>query len=36
MKYRLTMNGMTHLLCAQELYKQHVKGQWQALNNVPY
>jgi hypothetical protein len=36
MKYRLTTNGMTHLLCAQELYKQHVKGRWQALNNVPY
>jgi len=36
MKYRLTTNGMTHLLCAQELYKQHVKGHWQALNNAPY
>jgi len=36
MKYRLTTNGMTHLLCAQALYKQHVKGQWQTLNNAPY
>jgi hypothetical protein len=26
MKYRLTTNGMTRLLCAQELYKQHVKS----------
>ena len=36
MKYRLTINGETHLLCAQALYKRHVKGHWQALNNVPY
>jgi len=36
MKYRVDVNGMTHLLCAKELYKQHVKGQWQTLNNVPY
>jgi len=36
MKYQLNVNGMAHLLCAKELYKQHVKGQWQTLNNVPY
>ncbi|WP_169727656.1 IS4 family transposase [Psychromonas arctica] len=36
MKYRLIINGMTHLLCAQALYKQHVKGHWQTLNHVPY
>ncbi len=36
MKYRLTVNGETHLLCAQALYKQHVKGCWQTLNNAPY
>jgi hypothetical protein len=36
MKYRLTINGITHLLCAQALYKHHVKGHWQTLNNVPY
>jgi len=36
MKYRLTTNGITQLLCAQDLYKQHVKGHWKALNNVPY
>jgi len=36
MKYRLTINGETHLLCAQALYKDHVKGHWEALNNVPY
>ncbi|WP_435275485.1 transposase [Psychrobium sp. nBUS_13] len=29
MKYRLTVNGETHLLCAQALYKQYVKGRWQ-------
>jgi hypothetical protein len=28
--------GVNHLLCAKELYKQHVKGDWQTLNNVPY
>ena len=36
MKYRLTTSGITHLLCATELYKQHVKGHWQAINNAPY
>ncbi len=29
------MNGKIHLLCARELYKQHVKGKWQSLHNVP-
>ena len=36
MKYRVTVDGFSHLLCAKELYKQHVKGQWQTLNNMPY
>ena len=36
MKYRLITNGNAHLLCAQELYKQHVKGRWQTLNHAPY
>lgn len=36
MKYRLSVDGVSHLLCAKELYKLHVKGHWQALNNVPY
>lgn len=36
MKYRLITNGSTHFLCAQELYKQHVKGHWQTLNHAPY
>ena len=36
MKYRIVVNGVNHLLCAKELYKQHVKGHWQTLNNVPY
>ena len=36
MKYRLITNGSTHFLCAQELYKQHVKGYWQTLNDTPY
>ena len=36
MKYRLVMNESTHLLSAQELYKQHIKGHWQTLNSVPY
>lgn len=36
MKYRLNINGENHLLCARELYKQHVKGKWQSLHNVPY
>ena len=36
MKYQVNVDGITHLLCAKELYKQHVKGQWQTLNNVPY
>ena len=36
MKYRLNVGGISHLLCAKALYKQHVKGQWQTLNNVPY
>ena len=36
MKYRLSVDGVSHLLCANELYKQHVKGCWQTMNNVPY
>jgi SRSO17 transposase len=36
MKYRLITNGNSHLLCAQELYKQHVKGRWQTLDHMPY
>ncbi|MBA6232496.1 transposase [Colwellia sp. MB3u-64] len=36
MKYRIVEKGVNHLLCAKELYKQHVKGHWQTLNNVPY
>lgn len=35
-KYRLTIDGVGHFLCAKDLYKQHVKGHWQTLNNVPY
>ena len=36
MKYRLSVGGVSHLLCAKALYQQHVKGQWQTLNHVPY
>ena len=36
MKYRLSVGGVSHLLCAKELYKQHVKGRWQTLNHTPY
>lgn len=36
MKYRLSVGGVSHLLCAKALYKQHVKGHWQTLNHVPY
>jgi hypothetical protein len=36
MKYRLTVDGINHLLCAKELYKQHIKGRWQKLNHAPY
>jgi SRSO17 transposase len=36
MKYRLTINGTTQLLCAKALYKHHVKGHWQTLNHLPY
>ena len=36
MKYRLSVDGVSHLLCATELFKQHVKGQWQTLHNLPY
>jgi len=36
MKYRLNAGGISHLLCAQELYKQYVKWSWQTLHNVPY
>jgi len=36
MKYRLSVGGVSHLLCAKELYKQHVKGHRQTINNVPY
>jgi hypothetical protein len=35
-KYRLSADGVSHSLCAQELYKQHIKGQWKTLNHVPY
>ena len=36
MKYRLTIEGTAHLLCAKQLYKQFVKGRWKTLNNLPY
>ena len=36
MKYRLSVDGVSHLLCAKELYKQHIKGRWQTLNHAPY
>ena len=36
MKYRINVEGVSHLLCAKGLYKQHVKGQWQTINHVPY
>ena len=36
MKYRINVDGINQLLCAKALYKQHVKGQWKTLNNVPY
>ena len=35
-KYRITIDGISRLLCAKELYKQHVKGHWQTLSNLPY
>jgi hypothetical protein len=36
MKYRLVIDGKVKLLCANALYKEHVKGCWQTLNQVPY
>ena len=36
MKYRLVVDGVVKLLCAKALYKEHIKGQWQTLNKVPY
>jgi len=36
MKYRLVVDGEVKLLCAKALYKEHVKGCWQTINNVPY
>ncbi len=36
MKYRLNVNGIIHLLCAKELFKQHIKGRWQTLHNLAY
>lgn len=36
MKYRINIDGVNQLLCAKELYKQQVKGQWQTLDSVPY
>ena len=35
-KYRIIVDGVSKLLCAKQLYQQHVKGQWQTLSNVPY
>ena len=32
----IAINGITCLLCAEDLYKQHIKGHWQTLNHVPY
>ena len=31
MKYRLVINGEAKLLCAKDLYKAHVKGEWHTL-----
>lgn len=36
MKYRLATNGSYQMLNADELYKQHVKGQWQKGRGLPY
>jgi hypothetical protein len=36
MKYRLSVDGVSHLLSATELFKLHVKGHWQTLHNLPY
>ena len=36
MKYRLVVDGKVKLLCANALYKEHVKGCWKTLNHVPY
>ncbi len=36
MKYRFMENGESKLLSAEELYKQHIKGQWHNLKNIPY
>ena len=35
-KYRIIVDGVSKLLCAKQLYQQHIKGQWQTLSNVPY
>jgi hypothetical protein len=36
MKYRLTADGAYQMLNAAELYKHHVKGQWQKGRGLPY
>jgi hypothetical protein len=36
MKYRLTTDGAYQMLNADELYKHHVKGQWQKGRGLPY
>ena len=36
MKYRLVVDGVSHLLSAKELYQRYVKGSWQTLKNMPY
>ncbi len=35
-KYRIRINGKTEMLCAKQLYQQHVKGKWQSLTKLPY
>ncbi len=35
-KYRLHINGEPRMLCATQLYQQHVKGHWQSLKALPY
>jgi hypothetical protein len=35
-KYRLYIDGKPQLLCDQQLYQQHVKGDWQSLNKATY
>lgn len=36
MKYRLTVDGAYQMLNSAELYKHHVKGQWQKGRGLPY